>query len=457
MDGVSGAGSMSFPQEQFINNLSKHLADGHKVSVKFTDQGEFTIQVVKDVQSTSGLKLSDQQPDVSVPRKIPLQQRKAEVAAEKDTATVRKSVFKMLKSAKNYLQNKISSKFPKAAENLKKFDASVGAKIKNTFSDIKKAIKHENWEKIPGDSLKGGSDQLKLEAQMHNDSIDQLESLKNQEADRKTELDTLNQVYKNTRKVFEDSEGVIHSKKRITVPIPIEGADPVIIESSDPVARRGQVNKVLDKIKESGFAERINQLDSEIKQTRSEQKQLKASMKESGNRILELFKAEQHTLDQAEAKNTRLSKLQDDLSEKRINLESQVEQLQAEIRALKIEKQETKEYVAQQKENLSKFNKDLSLVGKFSANYDDAIPTSNEKIISCIKDAQEMIEIGSARLKAIPGEMKEKKAELDTKMKEIDNLQKGKELKKHEKADKGEIAAEQNKLKQQLGKNLRKK
>lgn len=453
MDGSSWVNSLSLSPEKLIKSLTD---DGYKCSVKFGANGEVTaIETVK-VSPTPGLKLSDQQPGVSVPKKVPLQQRKAEIAAEKDTVTVREKVFKILKSARNYLQSKFQSKFPKAAESLKQFDESVSAKLKSSISGIKKALKHENWEKIPADLIKGGSDQLKFEVQVHNNNIDQLERLENHEAEKQTELDKLKQVYKNTRKVCGDPESVIQSKKRMTVPIPEEGAEPIIIESSDPMVRRGQVNEILERVNKSDFANKVNQLDSEIKKTRSEQKQLKASMKESGDRILELFKAGQHTLDQAEARDASLSKLQNDLSEKRIELDARVEQLQPEIRILKNEMKQLKKFVAQQKKDLSELNKEIKLFTKIGPNDPNLINACNDRKAD-IEEVQRLIETGNDRLKEIPAEIKEKKAELDTKMKELDSLQKGKELKRHEKADNEEIAAEQNNLKQQLGKNLRKK
>ena len=458
MDGSSLVNSLSLSPEKLIKSLTD---DGYKCSVKFGANGKVTaIETVK-VSPTTGLKLSDQ-PDVSVPKKVPLQQRKAEIAAEKDTVTVREKVFKKLKSARNYLQSKFQSKFPKAAESLKQFDASVSAKLKSSIRGIKKALKHENWEKIPADSIKGGSDQLKFEVQVHNNNIDQLERLENHEAEKQTELDKLKQVYKNTRKVCGDPESVIQSKKRMTVPIPEEGADPeegaepIIIESSDPMVRRGQVNEILERVNKSDFANKVNQLDSEIKKTRSEQKQLKASMKESGDRILELFKAGQHTLDQAEARDASLSKLQNDLREKSIELDARVEQLQPEIRILKNEMKGLKKFVAQQKKYLSELNKEIKLFTKIGPNDPNLINACNDRKAD-IEEVQRLIETSNDRLKEIPAEIKEKKAELDTKMKELDNLQKGKELKRHEKADKEEVAAEQNNLKQQLGKNLRKK
>ncbi|USE38577.1 hypothetical protein [Endozoicomonas sp. SCSIO W0465] len=449
MEGTSGAGSVSLQQQQLIQDLTDK---GNKCKITFGVNGEVSIEVMKDVQPTPGLKLSGQPSDASVPRKIPLKQRKAEIAAEKDTVTVREFIFNKLKSAKNHIQTAFTKKFPKAAERNSSFKESIS----KTFSDFKKAIKHENWEIIPEDSLKNGSEQLILEAQVHNDSINQLESLEGQQTEKQTELDTLNRVYKNTRKVCEDPEGVIHSKKRITVPIPIEGADPVIIESSDPLVRRDQVNEVMSQVRESGFVDRIKQLDSEIKFAKSEQKQLKSSIKESGNKILELFKAEQHTLDQAKDRNTNLSKLQDKLSDERIKEDTEAEQLQDEILGLKNEKQQTKQYITEEKKSLSKLNKDLNSLSKLKINNPDIIKVCDSMKAS-IQEKEELIEHGNARLKAIPNEIKKKKAALDDKMKAIDSLQQGKKLKEQEKADKREINDEQNKLKQQLGKNLRKK
>ncbi|WP_066013034.1 hypothetical protein [Endozoicomonas atrinae] len=450
MESASGAGSANLQQLQTIQDLADK---GMKCEVKFGVNGEITsIEVMKDVQPTPGLKLSDQQPDVSVPRKIPLKQRKAEIAAEKDTVTVREAIFNKLKSVKNYFQTKFESKFPKAAERNRNFEASVS----KAFSDFKKAVKHENWEKIPEDSVKAGSDQLKTEVEVHNESIDQLESLESQKAERKTELDTLNKVYKNTRKVCEDPEGVIQSKARITVPIPIEGVDPVVIESSDPLVRREQVNEVMAQFKESGFVDRIRQLDSEIQHAKSEQKQLKESMKESGNRILELFMEEQNTLSQAEDRNTKLSQFQGTLTEQRLELDSEVEQLQSEIRALKNEKQQAEQYVSEQKNLLPALNKKLKSLSKLGLD-DPGIKKVHDEKMGELQDAQEVIDIGNARLKSIPGEMKEKKAQLETKMKAIEDLQKGKELNKQEKTYSKEVDAERARLESQLGKRLRKK
>ncbi|MGO0306286.1 hypothetical protein ACTL6P_06670 [Endozoicomonas acroporae] len=430
MERASNTGSLSLQQLDTIKTL---LQEGNKVTITFGPKGTVTITAVK-VLSTPGLKLSDQEPGVSVPKKIPLEQRKVERAAEKDTVSVREKVFKKLKQ----------------------FNTSVSEKLKSSFNGIKKAIKHENWEKIPEESMMGGSEQLKHEAQVHNDRIDQLESAEKQEIDKQTELDRLKEVYEDTIKVCENPKGAIHSKKRIILPIPIEDADPVIIASTDPDTRKDLVDMVIKQVKKSGLSDRMEQLDSEIKQLRSEQKELKASIKESGNEILKHFKEQQHTLEQGKGRNTRLSELQDTLTEQRIKLDDKVDQLQAEIRALKTEKQQAQESVAEQKKLLSDLKKELSLLSKIPKER-EGIPEAYSATVNRIQDAQEIIEIGSARLEAIPGEMKEKKAELDTKMKEVESLQKGKELKQQEKADKREIEAEQNKLKQQLGKNLRKK
>ncbi|WP_163369446.1 hypothetical protein [Endozoicomonas acroporae] len=430
MERASNTGSLSLQQLDTIKTL---LQEGNKVTITFGPKGTVTITAVK-VLSTPGLKLSDQEPGVSVPKKIPLEQRKVERAAEKDTVSVREKVFKKLKQ----------------------FNTSVSEKLKSSFNGIKKAIKHENWEKIPEESMMGGSEQLKHEAQVHNDRIDQLESAEKQEIEKQTELDRLKEVYEDTIKVCENPKGAIQSKKRIILPIPIEDADPVIIASTDPDARKDLVDMVIKQVKKSGLSDRMEQLDSEIKQLRSEQKELKASIKESGNEILKHFKEQQHTLEQGKGRNTRLSELQDTLTEQRIKLDDKVDQLQAEIRALKTEKQQAQESVAEQKKLLSDLKKELSLLSKIPKER-EGIPEAYSATVNRIQDAQEIIEIGSARLEAIPGEMKEKKAELDTKMKEVESLQKGKDLKQQEKADKREIEAEQNKLKQQLGKNLRKK
>lgn len=453
MERASGAGFLTREQLETVKSL---MDDGNnECRITFGANGKVTIEAVK-VVSTPGLKLSNQQLDVSVPEKIPLKQRKVGIAAEKDTVTVREKVFEKLKSVGNNLKDKFQSKLHKVKDNLKQFEASVSTKLKSSISDIKKAIKHENWEKIPEDSVKDASDQLQLEAQVHNDSIDQLEVLETQEAERQAELDTLNQVYKNTYKVCEDPESVIQSKKKITVPIPVEGAEPVIIDSPDPVTRREQVNKVISEVGHSDLADRLDQLDAELLQARTGQEQLKASLKESGDRILELFKAEQHTLEQGRDRDARLSELQDTLTEQRIALDDQVDQLQAEIRALKKEKQQTQEYVAEQKKYLSEFKRELSLLSKIPKDR-EGIQQAYNATVTNIQRTQEFIEMGSARLKALPGEIKEKKAELEPKIKAVDSLEKGEELKKQEKADNREVEAEQNKLKQQLGKNLRKK
>ncbi|MBO9480046.1 hypothetical protein [Salinisphaera sp. G21_0] len=430
MERASNTGSLSLQQLDTIKSL---LQEGNECTITFGPKGTVTITAVK-VLSTPGLKLSDQEPGASGPKKIPLERRKVEIAAEKDTVSIREKVF-----------NK-----------LKQFNTSVSEKLKSSFNSIKKAVKHENWEKIPDTSIKGGSDQLKLEAQVHNDSIDKLESLEKQEVDKQTELDTLKQLYKDTIKVCENPEGAIHSKKKITLPIPIEGADPVIIASTDPDAREALVDMVIKQVESSGLSDRMEQLDSDIKQLKTEQKQLKTSLKENGKEILKHFNEQQHTLEQGKGRNTKLSELQDTLTEQRIKLDDKVDQLQAEIRALKTEKQQAQEYVAEQKKLLSNLKKELSLLSKIPQER-EGIPEAYSGTVNRIQEAQESIEIGSARLKAIPGEMKEKKAELDTKMKEVESLQKGKELKQQEKADKREIKAEQNMLKQQLGKNLRKK
>ncbi|MGI2026602.1 hypothetical protein [Endozoicomonas acroporae] len=429
MERASNTGSLSLQQLDTIKTL---LEEGNKCTITF-GKGTVTITAVK-VLSTPGLKLSDREPGVSGPQKIPLERRKVEIAAEKDTVSVREKVFKKLKQ----------------------FNTSVSEKLKSSFNGIKKAIKHENWEKIPEESMMGGSEQLKHEAQVHNDRIDQLESAEKQEIEKQTELDRLKEVYEDTIKVCENPKGAIHSKKRITLPIPIEDADPVIIASTDPDARKDLVDMVINQVKKSGLSDRMEQLGSEIKQLKSEQKQLKASIKESGKETLKHFKEQQHTLEQGKGRNTRLSELQDTLTEERIKLDDKVDQLQTEIRALKLEKQQTQEYVAEQKKLLSGLKKELSLLSKIPKER-EGIPAAFTATVNSIQDAQESIEIGSARLEAIPGEMKEKKAELDTKIKEVESLQKGKELKQQEKADKREIESEQNKLKQQLGKNLRKK
>ncbi|WBA83080.1 hypothetical protein [Endozoicomonas sp. GU-1] len=451
MERASNTGSISLQQLDTINSL---LQEGNEVTITFNSKGT-TITAVK-VLSTPGLKLSDQEPGVSGPRKIPLELRKAEIAAEKDTVTVREKVFKKLKSAKNSLLGKFKSKFHKATDDLKQSDTSVSAKVKNSFNEMKKAIKHENWEKIPEESMMGGSEQLKLEAQAHNDRIVKLESAEKQEVNKQTELDKLKELYKDTIKVCENPDEAIHSKKRITLQIPIEDADPVIIASTDPVARNDLVNMVIKQVGNSGLFSRMEQLGSEIKQLKSEQKQLKSSIKDSGKEILKHFKEQQHTLEQGKGRNTRLSELQDTLTQQRIKLDDRVDQLQAEIRALKTEKQQAQESVAEQKKLLSDLKKELSLLSKIPKER-EGIPEAYSGTVNRIQKAQESIEIGSARLKAIPGEMKEKKAELDTKMKEVESLQKGKELKQQEKADKRDIEAEQNMLKQQLGKKLRKK
>ncbi|WP_422465999.1 hypothetical protein [Endozoicomonas sp. ALC013] len=430
MDRASNTGSLSLQQLDTIKTL---LQEGNKVTITFGPKGTVTITAVK-VLSTPGLKLSDQESGVSVPKKIPLEQRKVGIAAEKDTVSVRKKVFKKLKQ----------------------FNTSVSEKLKSSFNGIKKAVKHENWEKIPEESIKGGSDQLKLEAQAHNDRIDQLESAEKQEVDKQTELDKLKQLYKDTIKVCENPDGVIHSKKRISLPIPIEDADPVIIASTDPDARKDLVNMVIKQVENSGLSDRMERLDSEIQKLRSEQKQLKSSIKDSGKEILKHFKEQQHTLEQGKGRNTRLSELQDTLTQQRIKLDDKVDQLQTEIRALKAEKQQTQESVAEHKKLLSDLKKQLSLLSMIPKER-EGIPTAFTATVNSIEKAQKIIENGSARLEAIPGEMKEKKAELDTKMKEVDSLQKGKELKQQEKADKREMEAEQNMLKQQLGRNLRKK
>lgn len=430
MERASNTGSLSLQQLDTIKTL---LQEGNEVTITFGLKGTVTIEAVK-VLSTPGLKLSDQEPGASGPKKIPLERRKVEIAAEKDTVSIREKVF-----------NK-----------LKQFNTSVSEKLKSSFNSIKKAVKHENWEKIPDTSIKGGSDQLKLEAQAHNDRIDQLESAEKQEVDKQTELDKLKELYKDTIKVCENPDGAIHSKKRIYLPIPIEDADPVIIASADPGARKDLVNLVIKQVENSGLSDRMEQLDSEIQKLRTEQKQLKSSLKESGKEILKHFKEQQHTLEQGKGRNTRLSELQDTLTQQRIKLDDKVDQLQTEIRALKAEKQQTQESVAEQKKLLSDLKKQLSLLSMIPKER-EGIPEAFNATVNRIEKAQKIIETGSDRLEAIPGEIKEKKAELDTKIKEVESLQKGKELKQQEKADKREIEAEQNMLKQQLGKKLRKK
>ncbi|WP_257266576.1 hypothetical protein [Endozoicomonas sp. ONNA2] len=455
MDGITGGTQLAIsnltPSQQDV--VTGLLRQGNRVTCTAGfRKGRVIIEGVKTVVPTSGLKLSDKHSENSVPRETSLQQRKTEVADEKNTATVKESVFKKVKS---YLHNKISSKFSKAEEKQKHVDGS--GKINHAFSDFKKAMKHENWEKIPEKSVEGGSGELQEAVKTHNESIDKLEQLENGKDNMQKELDSLNKLYKNTRKVLVDSQSVINSKSKIIVPIPLEGSEPVVIQSSNPVVRMGQVDSIRNQVMSSGFAKKLEDLESGIRDASKAQKQLKAKMKQSGNEILDLFKKYQPDSEQAKARSDGLIEKKSNLEDRKAQLNEEVQNLKNAIDRLKKEKKQIKNQLAEDKVELIRFKNSRSSV-KGISDRNEGIGQLRKTINENIENKNASITTGQERLDEIPEAIKSKEKELDKKIKELDGLKKeGKELKNQEKADKKAYIAEQDMLKQQLGKKRRKK